>query len=230
MNEVNEIPKEVQEKPSLPEVPALSAEFADIKNVWGDFVDSIKEFADSIFGNKDTKSEIMEAREYGVQECAEVAKECFPPEVLSEWGSMDLETRYEIAMNYANEIGEALGIDFKGVIWEENPDYFGCTTGDGYVHLNINLITDPAELMILVDTVAHESRHQMQFEAMEDPSKFPIDEASINEWRTGLDYYSYDYPSAYDPWGYVYNPMETDARYFGESMVRELTKDLINNA
>ena len=37
-------------------------------------------------------------------------------------------------------------------------------------------------------------------------------------------------PSAYDPWGYTYNPMETDAKYFGESMVRELTKDIINNA
>jgi len=39
-----------------------------------------------------------------------------------------------------------------------------------------------------------------------------------------------DMPSAYDPWGYTYNPMETDAKYFGEAMVRELTKAIINNA
>ena len=30
--------------------------------------------------------------------------------------------------------------------------------------------------------------------------------------------------------GYQYNPVEIGARYFGESMVRELTKGIINNA
>lgn len=32
-------------------------------------------------------------------------------------------------------------------------------------------------------------------------------------------------PWAEDPWGYKYNPLETDARYAGESVVREMTKD-----
>ena len=113
----------------------------------------------------------------------------------------------------------------------ENGSYtFGYNAGDGYVHLNVDMLVDPGMLMCLVDTVAHEARHQLQNEAIENPSKFPIDEATIKEWTGGKEAYTLDLPSAYDPWGYTYNPMETDAKYFGESMVRELTKDIINNA
>lgn len=235
MNEINEIPKEVVETPETPEIPktqALSFEFDSIKDVWTDFVDSIKEFSDSILGSSD---EVVEARDYGVQECADVAKECFTPEVIQAWGTMDLETRNKVIQEYAEGIGEALGINFKGVVWEEFPiengTYtYGYNAGDGYLHLNVDLLSDPGQLMHVVDTVAHEARHQLQIEAMEDPSRFPIDEATINEWTVARENYTTEMPSAYDPWGYTYNPMETDAKYFGESMVRELTKDIINNA
>lgn len=235
MNEVNEIPKEVMDVPSLPDVQETKAEFNVIKDVWNDFVDSIKEFTDSITGGSDKPTEIVEAREYGVKECADVAKTCFTPEVIQSWGLMDLDSRDKVIQEYANGIGDAMGINFKGIVWEEFPSEngtytFGYNAGDGYVHLNVDMLADPGMLMYLVDTVAHEARHQLQNEAIENPSKFPIDEATIKEWTVGKEAYTLDMPSAYDPWGYIYNPMETDAKYFGESMVRELTKDIINNA
>lgn len=32
-------------------------------------------------------------------------------------------------------------------------------------------------------------------------------------------------PYAFDPWGYKYNALELDARYAGETVVREFTKE-----
>lgn len=235
MNDINEMTKDVLEVPSLPDVQEIKEEYNVVKEAWDDFVNSIKEYGDSVTDSKYAPSEIVEAREYGVKECADVAKACFTPEIIKEWGLMNLEARDKVIQEYANGIGEAMGINFKGIVWEhfpiENGVYtYGYNAGDGYVHLNVDMLADPGQLMHVVDTVAHEARHQLQNEAIENPSKFPIDEATIKEWTVGRDIYTLDQPNAYDPWGYTYNPMETDARYFGESMVRELTKDLINNA
>lgn len=231
MNDINEITRDVLEMPSLPDVQEIQKDFNVIKDVWNDFINSIKEYTESV-----PKSwEIVEAREYGVKECADVAKACFTPEVIREWGHMTLQERNQVIQEYAHGIGKAMGIKFKGIVWEyfpiENGMYtYGYNAGDGYVHLNVDMLSDPGQLMHVVDTVAHEARHQLQMEAIENPSKFPIDEATIKEWMVGRETYTLDMPNAYDPWGYTYNPMETDARYFGESMVRELTKDIINNA
>lgn len=235
MNEVNEISKDVLEVPSFPDVTEIKEEYNIVKDVWNDFVNSIKDFNDSQLESKDTRPEIVEAREFGIKECADVAKSCFTSDVIRAWSLMGMDARNEVIQEYAKGIGEAMGINFKGIVWEqftiENGMYtYGYNAGDGYVHLNVDMLADPGQLMHVVDTVAHEARHQLQNEAIENPSKFPIDEATIKEWTVGREIYTLDQPSAYDPWGYTYNPMETDARYFGESMVRELTKDLINNA
>lgn len=82
MNEINEMTKEVQEIPSLPEVKEVKTEYNVVKDVWSDFVNSIKEYTDAVPESK----EIVEAREYGVKECADVAKACFTPEVIRAWG------------------------------------------------------------------------------------------------------------------------------------------------
>lgn len=231
MNDASEVKNVTFEVPPLPNVQETKAEYNVIKDIWTDFVNSTKEFIESFTDNK----EIVEAREYGVKECADVAKDCFTLEIIQAWGEMDLESRDKVIQEYANGIGKAMGINFKGIVWEEFPIEngmytYGYNAGDGYVHLNVDMLADPGQLMHVIDTVAHEARHQLQNEAIENPSKFPIDEATIKEWTVGHGAYTLELPSAYDPWGYTYNPMETDARYFGEAMVRELTKDIINNA
>lgn len=234
MNEIREIPKDVNEMPSFPKVQETTAEYNDIKEIWTDFINSIKEFAETVADAKDMKPEVVEAREYGVKECAEVAKSCFTPEVIKAWGFLDTNVRNHVVQEYAKGIGDALGVDLKGIVWTDFPNDEGFTygenKGDGYLYLNVEMLTNPAFLMHVVDTVAHETRHQLQLEAIDNPSKYPIDEASIREWEVGRNVYTPELPTAYDPWGYTYNPMETDARYFGEAMVRELTKDLITNA
>lgn len=236
MNDVIEFRGKDFEIPPLPEVPEMHGEFGDLMNDWLDLLNDINDYSESLEGATELKPEIVEAREYGVKECADVAKACFTPDVIRLWGVMNMDARNEIIQEYAKGIGDALGIDFKGIIWKDFPVgedgrvTLGENCGDGYVSLNVGILADPGKLMYLVDTVAHEARHQLQNEAIDNPGKYPIDDETILEWAYGRLTYTLDEPSAYDPWGYTYNPMETDARYFGEAMVRELTKDLINNA
>ncbi len=199
--------------------------------------DNISEFAENGSEMSEVKgdSEIYHdtAREYGLQECAESAKEIFTRDVISNWGVKDVETRNEITQQYAKAIADGLDIDLKGIVWEqfsvEDGSYtFGYNAGDGYIHLNADFLTNPGMIMYLIDTVAHEARHQFQSDVIANPEKFGIDEATVNEWKTGNLGYTKEAPSAYDPWGYFYNPLEIDSRYFGQTIVRELTKDLIN--
>lgn len=239
--------QELREYPEQQETMNLSS-LESIKSSIESVVESVKDYWNDWFGDsKDepAQKEITEedgdfsysdqAREYGLKDCSDAAKEVFTTDVIRNWGIMDVNSRDEIAQEYAEKIGEGLDINFKGIVWEEFPSFdgtytYGYNSGDGYLHLNTDFLVDPSMLMSLVDTVAHEARHQFQTEAIANPDKFGIDEATVNEWKTGFQVYTQEGPTAYDPWGYTYNPVEIDARYFGESMVRELTKDIINQA
>ena len=129
--EVNETPKEAIEVSSLPDVQEISSESCELKEIWNEFAMSIDEFAEStILEGEELPREIVEAREYGVGECVDVVKKSFPLEVINEWGHMTLEQRNKVIQEYASGIGEALGINFEGIVWEEFPiengRYIGC--------------------------------------------------------------------------------------------------------
>ena len=236
MNEFFETPKEVTEVKTMQEIKECTSDYDSPVENWEEYVESMNEYAESFESRalavKEYSTATVEAREYKLDECTDVAKKHFTAEVINNWINMDVETRDQIIQDYAKDLSEALGIDFNEVIWEVMPPgegyIFGYNNGDGHIHLNIEMLSDPAMLMYIVDTTAHELRHQFQNEAIENPDKFPIDEETIKEWTIGRNIYTQNMPTAYDPWGYTYNPMETDARFFGESMVREITKDIIN--
>lgn len=252
MNGLSEMPQEFietsNEVQDLSTLEKIECTFETIKegisNYWeglcenaSDLGQDIKDIVKDVLGIKDTsdvKSEQSDfAREYGLRECAEAAKEIITIDVINAWGTMSLEERNQITHEYAAAIGEGLGIDYRGIVWEkfdnsEGKYTFGYNGGDGYLHLNTDFLCNPAMLMKLVDTIAHEARHQFQKEAIANPEKFGIDSATINEWAAGDQVYTTELPSAYDPWGYTYNPLEIDSKYFGESMVREITKGIIN--
>jgi len=186
---------------------------------------------DAIYNESASEAkETTDAREIGLKECCDAAKGIFTAEVLADWGKMSVKERDQIVQEYSKAVGEGLDIDFKGIVFEQmEPGLMGYNNGNGYVYLNENLLRDPKEVVNLIDTVAHEARHQMQTEAIKNPERFGIDQATVNEWEAGFANYTTESPTALDPWGYHYNPVEVDARYFGESVVRELTKGLINN-
>ena len=235
MEEIRETKPEVPPQLEFPDLSSQEISTYSLENLLNEvnsFVSGTKDFI-----NKGLTSEIKDisdnAREYGLNECSDAVKNIFTPEIITEWGSMNYEKRQAIIEDYAKAIGEGLNIDYKGIIYGNLLQEMGaeaCNSGDGYIHLDYSYLTNPSKIIGLIDTVAHEARHQLQFEAIRDPEKFGIDQATIKEWSAGMDSYTRQYATAYDPWGYFYNPVEMDARYFGESMVRELTKDLINKA
>lgn len=199
-----------------------------------DMIDTVREFWDDtkeLFQDvvNDFKGE--KPSEYHLKDTIKAAEKIFTPEVIQNWGQMPYEQREQMIRDYAKGVANALGINYKGVEFGDliaKEGAIGYNNGDGVVHLDYNCIYNPALLMKLIDTVAHEEFHQFQTEAMMTPEKFNVDEATITEWIAGDAFYTYDNPTAYDPWGYFYNPLETGARHYGESVVRELTKDLIN--
>lgn len=166
--------------------------------------------------------------EYGLKECTDCAKEVFTPEVIENWGNLSPEERAKVAMDYADKVSESFGLSkYHGVVIEDmQPGCNGYNRGDGYAHLNANLIKGDASPFQVMDTITHELRHQYQMECL--GGYHPIPEETYKEWKKGLEIYTNDSPWAYDPWGYKYNPLELDARYAGESVVREISKDYIN--
>jgi hypothetical protein len=246
-SEVQEGPK-VQENPGLRESIEAKAnhegEFS-LTEAIGDFfegmVEGIKDFFVGIgefFGlvdsNDDTKPadfELPDTREFGLRECADAAKEIFTPEVLTEWGLMSYEQREEKLTEYAHKVAEVLGVEINVVFQEGLVDQgaWGYNDGEGNIVLDASFVADPAQVLEAVSTIAHETRHQFQHDVVNNPENYEIDPATVAEWAAGFENYTVYCPTAEDPWGYFFNPVELDARFFGESVVRELTREIINN-
>lgn len=231
----------LSEMPAVKEaVEGCKASISDTLSDWSHKIDeffigiydSVKDF---FTGNDaDAKaienlgSNFMEERDFGLDKCSEAAKEIFNPGVIENWANLSLEQRKEIAGAYAAEVANAFELqNFTGVYFEDlDQGVMGYNNGDGSIHLSNTLIapwTSPLEIM---NTITHELRHQYQFEAVQGYHNVADDVRK--EWATAQEIYSYDQPYCYDPWGYTYNPLEIDARYAGETVVRNVTHDMIN--
>ena len=166
-------------------------------------------------------------REFGIKECKEAAKRIFTPEVIEHWPETPPAEREKLAIQYGNEVAKSFNLkEFRGVVFEPMEGKNGYNCGDGIAHLSSDLINRQHSPLQIVDTLTHELRHQYQMEAIKGLHYIPDD--TRLEWTRGIQCYTNEMPWAEDPWGYKYNPLETDARYAGESVVRELTKDYIN--
>lgn len=231
----------LSEMPAVKEaVEGYKASISDTLSDWSHKIDeffigiydSVKEF----FSGNDADAKaienlgenFVEERDFGLDKCSEAAKEIFNPGVIENWANLSLEQRKEIAGAYAAEVANAFELqDFTGVYFEDlDQGVMGYNNGDGSIHLSNTLIapwTSPLEIM---NTITHELRHQYQFEAVQGYHNVADDVRK--EWATAQEIYSYDQPYCYDPWGYTYNPLEIDARYAGETVVRNVTHDMIN--
>ena len=222
MDEFKSAGMEVPQQPEFPSTGDIPQEFSQ--------ADLFQEVAPYY-----TAMEVLETKEYadereiGLDETVEAAREIFTPQVISEWGNMTLEERNAVFQEYQHAVAEALGIEPGNVIFKDIPKAYGYNNGDGNVYLNVMLLEDPKWVVKCIDTIAHETRHQFQHDAVMDPERFGISPEVAKEWAWAIENYTDEDLSQYDPWGYHYNPIEIDSRYFGESVVRELTKGLIND-
>ena len=231
----------LSEMPAVKEaVEGCKASISDTLSDWSHKIDEffigIYDSVEDFFtgNNADAKaienlgSNFVEERDFGLDKCSEAAKEIFNPGVIENWANLSLEQRKEIAGAYAAEVANAFELqNFTGVYFEDlDQGVMGYNNGDGSIHLSNTLIapwTSPLEIM---NTITHELRHQYQFEAVQGYHNVADDVRK--EWATAQEIYSYDQPYCYDPWGYTYNPLEIDARYAGETVVRNVTHDMIN--
>ncbi len=233
----------------LMELPVIKEKINECKEAVGDFFetvgDNIKEFTAGVYDSvkefftgsesADTKAfsmyskEFTETREFGLDHCVEAAKELFNPGVISEWANLTYDERAQICYLYADEVAKAFELEnYKGVIFEEmEPGTLGSNCGDGYIHLSMELLHPIQTPLNLIDTITHELRHQYQSECVN--GAHDVADEVRNEWSVATQIYTTDPAWCYDPWGYIYNPLEIDSRYAGETVVRGLTSDMFND-
>jgi hypothetical protein len=163
---------------------------------------------------------IEDVKEYKLQECAEVAKSYFTPELIANWSRLGISDRQSIFEAYQHGIARELGVQDKGIVWYTPKDarILGYNNSDGRIYINRELLNDPTRVMRCIDTIAHESRHQFQADAISGRFGSAVDNSTKEEWRTAFSVYTSSDSSRYDPFGYYYNPLETDARHFGEGV------------
>lgn len=196
----------------------------DISNIIADDVT-----AETIFESLGIR--FIETRDFGLDRCTEAVKEIFNLGVLMSWAHLSIEQRAELAGVYAKEVAEAFElVSYKGLWIEElEQNVLGYNTGDGKIHMSISLILNPkVSPFTIIDTITHESRHQYQFEVVTE-GFHNVPEDVAKEWAIAFQIYHNDAESCcYDPWGYHYSAIEIDARYAGETVVRNVTHDLFN--
>lgn len=168
----------------------------------------------------------IETRDFGLDKCYKAAKEIFNLGFMMNWANLSQQHRMEISGVYAKGVAEAFElVKYKGVVFG-NIRGDGQNNGDGIIWVSTRLLEPNSSPFNLIDTITHESRHQYQFEAIDGFHNVP--EEVIKEWIIAGQIYNEDRPSCFNPWGYWYNPVEIDARYAGETVVRNLTQDLFN--
>jgi len=206
----------------------------DIKDFSMGVYDSVKSF---FTDSKETESkefstyskEFSETREFGLDRCAEAAKEYFNPGVIADWMNLTDDQRAGICYAYADEVAKAFELEnYGGVIFEDlGPGVLGSNNGDGTIHLTTDLLNPMMTPLNLIDTITHELRHQYQSECV--AGLHDVADEVRNEWAMASQIYTTEDAWCYDPWGYMYNPLEIDSRYAGETVVREITSQMFND-
>lgn len=197
-------------------------------------LDDINEIIDGDFNDIDTFKTLgphfIEERDFGLERCTEAAKELFTLGVIMGWVTLSTQQRMNITEVYAKKVAEAFElVSYNGVFYENlEPGVYGYNNGNGKLNLSNELMGPKISPFRIIDTITHELRHQYQKEATQGFHNVPED--VLEEWITANQIYNLGRPCCFNPWGYNYNPLEIDARYAGETVVRNITHYLFNVA
>ncbi len=214
---------------------SLKASYSDTSDIIEEFRSrTLNSLHDIITGDvRDTEmfeslgTKFIETRDFGLDKCTKAAKEIFNLGLMMNWANLSQQQRMEISGAYAKEVAEAFElVRYNGVVFAFLGKSKGKNNGDGTIWVSNTLLDPNCSPFELIDTITHESRHQYQFEVMDGFHNVPED--VVKEWIIANQIYNQNAPRCYDPWGYNYNPVEIDARYAGETVVRNVTHDLFN--
>lgn len=165
-------------------------------------------------------SEIDEGR---IEAASDIMYEIFDKEVVVNWSELSHEEKAEKFSEYQTKLGEAWGIEAKGVIFEnmdrdDNYISYGYNSGDGYIHINERLLDDPTQFKELLDTTTHEMRHQFQKEVILRPQDFK-DIPKLTKMQWYYNFANYKSTDEYSFRAYARQGIEVDARKTAEAVL-----------
>lgn len=217
---------------------SLRITYPDISSLIDDLrdriLDDINEILDGDFKDGDVfktlGTHFIEERDFGMERCSEAAKGLFTLGVIMGWVTLTEQQRGVISEVYAEEVSKAFElVSYNGVTYEDlKPGVYGYNNGDGRLYLAKELMGPKISPFDIIATITHELRHQYQSEAIR--GLHNVSEEVVKEWTIADQIYNNGTPCCFNPWGYFYNPQEIDARYAGETVVRNLTHYLFNVA
>lgn len=202
-----------------------------VYNTFGGELNENQELNEAIENKEIRNSEGVEYNESDmerIEKASEIMGEIFTDEVISNWENLSVVERTAHLNEYYEKTGEALGIETKGVYVEDLYAKYGYGTcgvncGDGYLGIDIRLVSDSTQLGELLNTTTHEMRHQFQTDVLKNPEKFPdVSGETKAQWASEFNGYI---DASYDFEAYESQAIETDARAFAEEVVVDYVED-----
>ncbi|MDR1320696.1 MAG: hypothetical protein LBK56_04630 [Gracilibacteraceae bacterium] len=173
--------------------------------------------------SKNETTDAIDIKEYKLAKCIEIVRKRFTEKIQAEWGGLSASERKKIFGAYQRDIAKELGIKNKGVRYDiTEPGGVGYNLGDGVIHLHKGLLDDPKLILLGIDAIAHESRHQFQTDVILGNICGVVSNSVIAAWISATETYASSGSNCFDPEGYFYNPLEADARHFGEGIASAL--------
>lgn len=151
--------------------------------------------------------------------CSECLKKLSQHFKKSNWDRMDSLEREDALNTLALSAGKAFRFDVRGVrFYNGNPNSRGYYSGDGYLYLNSDVLSDSNNRLDAIDTVFHEGRHAFQHAAANNPNMYSIDRITASQWKNNFypNYIRYEQ----NPMRYFSQPIEVDARTFAETVIK----------
>lgn len=133
----------------------------------------------------------------------------------AEWDKLNNDERLELLQKVEDALAKSQGrprVDLRSGDIDGNGLYHG-SDDPPTIEINNALLTQ-GDLHATLTTLAHESRHAYQYYAIENADFHP-DAEQVESWRTNFEEGNYIEP-AKNPKGYWNQPVERDARHFGD--------------
>lgn len=153
------------------------------------------------------------------EQCAQCLRQLATFFTMEHWLCMDRSRRKDALTTLAINAGRAFRTEVLGVRFFHGPSSSrGYYAGDGYLHLNADVLSDPTNRLDALDTIFHEGRHAFQHAAVANPNRCSVEREQAATWEWNLQpehYIRYEM----NPRRYFAQPVEADARAFAEEVL-----------
>lgn len=159
-----------------------------------------------------------------VKDASEALKDVKGLLTQEEWKNLDIDARLKILQKVENALATAKGYPLLQVQRSDLPNESSSTNGvyrgesePPFIELRNDLLAKD-DLHATLTVLAHESQHAYQLHAINNPSSHPNAE-QIESWRSNAEHYI---EPSQNLKGYWNQPIEYDARHFGDLFADEL--------